>query len=137
MSHLFAAAYISTPSVPFDDHVLSGLLLAARRWNAQHGITGKLVVAEAEEADGSTSVRRFVQWIEGEPDDVRVCLQRIYDDARHTEFEIQYFGPVGARRYPTWDMAIEVVPAHQWPQAAETVIPERQPVTVEEVLGGA
>lgn len=130
---IFAAAYVSSPTVEFSDHDLSMLLLSARRYNAQHGITGKLVVAEAEADDGTTRVVRFVQWIEGEAETVRRCLRRIHADPRHDEMEIQFFGPVEARRYPGWDMAISTVPEGALATATREVVPHPTPVEPNEL----
>ena len=130
-SAVFAAAYVSTPTVDFSDRDLSLLLLAARRFNARHGITGKLVAAEIDVPGGGTRVVRFVQWIEGDAADVRACLRRIHADPRHGDIEIQLFGPVEARRFPEWDMAIATVPASTADVAAREMVPDPHPVAFE------
>jgi hypothetical protein len=99
---LFALAYVSIPTVPFSDADLSGLLLAARRWNAHYGVTGKLIVLE--EGD---RVSRFAQWIEGPESALKACFRRITDDPRHEGIDVRFRGPVAARQFPSWDMAIE------------------------------
>ena len=98
---LVAFAYLSTPTVPFSDRDLSDLLLAARLWNARHDVTGKLVALE----DGDRIVR-FAQWIEGPGPEMAVCMGRVLADDRHGDLEVRHKGPVAARRYPGWDMAI-------------------------------
>ena len=128
---VFAAAYVSTPTVAFSDRDLSMLLLAARRHNARHGITGKLVAAEIDEPGGGTRVVKFVQWIEGEAEAVRACLRRIHADARHGGLEIQFFGPVEARRFPGWDMAIATIPEATADVAAREMVPDPEPVSFE------
>lgn len=132
---LFAAAYVSTPLVPFSDRDLSTLLLGARRFNAQHAITGKLVAAEAETGGEELQVVRFVQWIEGGVDSVRLCLRRIHADPRHHAMEIQFFGLVAARRFPAWDMAIEAVPEQHLGAALRNVVPDAAPIPLHEALG--
>ena len=98
-----ALAYFSTPTVPFTDRALSDLLLSARSWNAEHGITGKLLVLE----DESGAVVRFAQWIEGAPAQLAACLTRIQADDRHTTQEVVEHGETPGRRFPGWDMAFE------------------------------
>lgn len=120
---LYAAAYVSTPTVAFSDRDLTDLLLAARRFNAAHGITGKLIVAEADHGRGPEAVR-FVQWIEGDLAEVRQCMRRIQADGRHTEIEVQFFAPVERRRFPTWDMAFEAVPLTRYLDTLHAVVPE-------------
>ncbi len=103
---LVACAYVSTPTTPFTDRDLSDLLLSARRWNARHGITGKLIVLEE---DGQ--LVRFAQWIEGAERDIEACFERIAADPRHTDLEVRRQGPIQGRRFPAWEMAIDAVPA--------------------------
>lgn len=128
---LFAAAYVSTPTAGFSDRDLSTLMLSARHFNGIHQITGKLVVAEAPGEDGTPRAVRFVQWIEGEPDDVRACLRRIYADPRHDDLQIQFFGPVPARRFPAWDMALETVPTDTVDHARSALVPDAHPVDLD------
>jgi hypothetical protein len=128
---LFAAAYVSVPTVAFSDRDLSDLLLSARRWNAEHGVTGKLVVAETDDR----RVERFVQWLEGEADDVRAALRRIRADTRHDRLELQFFAPVPARRFATWDMAFETVPLAHFDDHHAAVVPEVAEVSIDDALG--
>lgn len=128
---LYAAAYVSVPTVTFSDRDLSDLLLAARRFNAEHGVTGKLIVAES--ADRRTE--RFVQWLEGEADDVRAALRRIRADPRHDRIELQFFAPVAARRFATWDMAFETVPLAHFENSRAHVVPEAAAISLDDALG--
>lgn len=128
---LYAAAYTSVPTVAFTDRDLSDLLLGARRFNAEHGVTGKLIVAESDDQH----IERFVQWLEGEADDVRAALRRIRDDPRHARIELQFFAPVRGRRFATWDMAFETVPLVRFEDHRAEVVPEAAPVALEDVLG--
>lgn len=128
---LYAAAYVSVPTVAFTDRDLSDLLLAARRWNAEHGVTGKLVVAETDDR----RVERFVQWLEGEADDVRAALRRIRADTRHDRIELQFFAPVAARRFATWDMAFETVPLTRFEDRRAQVVPEAAAISLDDAIG--
>lgn len=100
---IHAVAYLSTPTAPFSDRDLSDLLLSARLWNAEHGITGKLLVLENDAGE----LVSFAQWIEGSPDDLAACLARIRADERHVPYETREHGEVPGRRFPGWDMAFE------------------------------
>ena len=113
---LHGLAYLSTPTVPFSDRDLSELLLAARRWNAAHGVTGKLVVLERGDR-----VVRFAQWIEGPRTELEACVRRIFDDERHGDVEVRRRGPVEKRRFPGWDMAIEPAPPERFEAEAEAL----------------
>ena len=116
---LRAFAYLSTPVVPFSDRDLNALLRSARRFNAAHGVTGKLVALEDD--DGVT---RFAQWIEGPAGALALCIERIEDDTRHTDLQVVRRGPVAARRYPGWDMAIHPASLSTFDLAVTLVIAE-------------
>lgn len=99
---LWAFGYLSTPTAPFSDRDLSDLLLSARRFNSARQVTGKLLVLEE-----GVEITQFAQWIEGPRDRLASCIERIRADPRHTDFEVVHDGPVEARRFPYWDMAVE------------------------------
>lgn len=105
---LWGLAYCSLPTTPFSDRDLSDLMQAARRANAHYGVTGRLYVLESGHGE-PPSVARFLQWIEGTEDAVGAVYARIAADTRHRNLQVLYHGPVRARRFPEWDMAIEVV----------------------------
>lgn len=130
---LFAAAYVSTPTTRFSDRDLSELMLRARHHNARDGITGKLIAAEDDDGAGGTRVVRFVQWVEGEPESVRACLRRIHADPRHDDMEIQFFGPIDARRFAAWDMALETVPPAALDAAGQALVPDATALDIEEI----
>ena len=117
---LHAVAYVSTPTEPFTDRDLSDLLLSARRWNAVHGVTGKLVVQE----EGGEIVR-FAQWIEGPETALQACIERILGDPRHSAFDVRRRGPAESRRFPGWDMAIEPVPDGAFDARAARLVADR------------
>ena len=103
---LYAFAYVSTPTVAFSDRDLSDLLLAARHANAAREVTGKLVVLE-----GPAGVVRFAQYVEGPRAGLAVVTERILADPRHGGFEVQRQGPVPARRFAGWNMALHAATA--------------------------
>lgn len=109
--------YVSTAAVPFSDRDLSDLLLAARRTNVLHGVTGKLVVLESR-----NRVLRFAQVVEGTPEGLRVVVERIRADPRHMDIQVVLDGPVRRRRFENWDMAIEAVPEARFERATEVLM---------------
>ena len=111
---LHAFAYVSTPTVPFSDRDLSDLLIAARHANAAHGVTGKLVVLE-----DASGVVRFAQYIEGPEPGLAAVTERILADPRHGAVEVRRQGPVPARRFPGWDMALHPADATSFSQEAD------------------
>lgn len=98
---LYAFAYVSAAAAPFSDRDLSDLLLAVRHANGALGVTGKLVVLE-----GPTGIVRFAQYVEGPRPGLAAAVRRILADPRHGDFEVRLSGPVAARRFAGWDMAL-------------------------------
>ncbi|MGB3544805.1 BLUF domain-containing protein [Rubrivirga sp.] len=113
---LAAFSYFSSPVVPMTDRDASDLLLAARRFNVQHHVTGKLVVLED---DGR--IARFAQWIEGPPAALWMCIGRIMSDLRHDSFEVLHRGVVEHRRFPGWDMAFQLAAPEAFAAEARAV----------------
>ena len=93
--------YSSTP-FGYDENLLSGLLLDARRCNKRDGITGALICRRDV----------YLQFLEGNDGAVRNTLQRIAHDDRHVEVVTRYDAPADTRLFSDWDMLHD--PAHSW-----------------------
>ncbi|MGF1658143.1 MAG: BLUF domain-containing protein [Rubrimonas sp.] len=98
---LFRAIYTSRP-FGFDQSILSGILMHARRANERDGITGALICR----AD------IFLQWLEGPEEQVRDALARIERDDRHIEMKIHVAELVPEREFGEWAMLHD--PAVTW-----------------------
>ena len=86
----------------FDDAMLSGILMGARRNNPRHGITGALIVR----AD------LYLQWLEGPPDALKALYARILADDRHLDVQWLDGGTLSERRFGAWAMRDD--PAQSW-----------------------
>lgn len=93
--------YASQP-FGYDDAVLAGILLDARRCNKRDGITGALICR----AD------IYVQMLEGPEAQVIRALERIRQDDRHANVRVLASGPVDHRMFGAWDMLHD--PAQSW-----------------------
>jgi hypothetical protein len=93
--------YASRP-FGFDDAMLAGILLDARRCNARDGITGMLICR----AD------LYLQLLEGEAVAVDAAYRRIAADDRHTDLRLLSRGVVAERLFPLWSMRDD--PAQSW-----------------------
>jgi hypothetical protein len=93
--------YYSQP-FGFDDSMLNGILLQARRNNARDGLTGALVV------------RRdlYLQLLEGPEAAVTATFERIKRDNRHLAVKRLACETVEARLFPDWTMRDD--PAQSW-----------------------
>lgn len=90
---LIQLIYSSRP-FGFDEAILGGVLLDARRCNARDDITGALIC------------RRdiYLQLLEGPTAAVRAAFGRIRRDDRHIDVKLHSSEPVDARLFAEWDM---------------------------------
>jgi hypothetical protein len=116
---VFRAIYTSQP-FGFDEGILGGILLDARRANLRDGVTGALICR----AD------IYLQWLEGPEDLVRATLARIKRDDRHLEVTLHVAELVPERMFGQWAMLHDPAATWIWSQkevaegAAERATPE-------------
>ena len=116
---LFRAIYSSRP-FGFDDGILSGVLMDARRANLRDGITGALICR------GDI----YLQWLEGPEDKVRNTLARIERDDRHLEVTLHVAEAMSDRMFGEWAMLHDPAASWIWSQdevaggAVERATPE-------------
>lgn len=120
---LIQLIYASRP-FGYDDAMLGGILLDARRCNARDGITGALICR----AD------LYLQLLEGPERAVEDCFGRIQHDDRHIEPRVLLKRTVKTRLFPDWAMRDD--PAQSWIWSREAVRDGAMERTTEdEVLG--
>lgn len=93
--------YASRP-FGFDDAMLNGILIDARRCNQRDDITGALVCR------GDL----YLQYLEGPETAVAAAFTRIADDDRHLEVTRLVWAPITVRLFPKWAMLDD--PARSW-----------------------
>lgn len=100
--------YASRP-FGFDDAILSGILIDARRCNKRDDITGALVCRHDI----------YLQMLEGPSDKVEAAYQRILRDDRHANLTKLVSRPIDSRLFAGWDMLHD--PAQSWHWTAQDV----------------
>lgn len=98
-SPVFHVVYQSAATVPFEESELGALLTQARRWNADHALTGVLLYGDG----------RILQVLEGAEADVRHIFARIARDHRHTAVVKLAEGPIKQRQFAGWSMGFKPV----------------------------
>lgn len=93
--------YYSQP-FGFDDAMLDGILLQARRNNARDGLTGALIVR------GDL----YLQLLEGPAPALAATFAKIERDDRHLAVKRLALGAVDTRLFPDWTMRDD--PAQSW-----------------------
>ncbi|WP_426167342.1 BLUF domain-containing protein [Sandarakinorhabdus sp. DWP1-3-1] len=91
----------------FDDAMLDGILLQARRNNPRDGLTGALIVR----AD------LYLQLIEGPEAAIDATFARIARDDRHLQVTKICHGPAAERLFPAWSMRDDPVKSWMWTAA--------------------
>ena len=86
----------------FDEAMLNGILLDARRCNERDGITGALIVR----------CDLYLQLLEGPTEKVLATYHRIIVDDRHVQVKLMVRRQVEARMFPGWAMRDD--PAKSW-----------------------
>lgn len=86
--------YVSQPRPGLDEDELAKLMEVSRRRNETDRITGALLKYAGH----------FVQVLEGPPEAVDACFDRICADPRHFDIELLMRGPLPLRRFERWSM---------------------------------
>ena len=100
---LHRVVYASQP-FGFDQAMLNGILVDARRCNVRDDITGALICR----AD------LYLQWLEGPESAVRGAYARIARDHRHLGVRCLLEGPVEERLFPDWAMRDDAARSWVW-----------------------
>jgi hypothetical protein len=93
----------------FDDAMLGGILIQARRNNARDGLTGALIVRHD----------LYLQLLEGPDAVVETTYGRICRDNRHLAVRLISCAAVTERLFPEWSMRDD--PAQSWLWTAKEV----------------
>lgn len=122
MSDLTQLVYFSRP-FGFDDAMLNGILMSARRNNPRHAITGALICRPDV----------YMQLLEGPRPAVEGLYKAIQRDNRHLEVTLCFCHPAAERMFPNWAMRDD--PARSWLWSpAEVNAGAIEKATPEEVL---
>ncbi|WP_427454082.1 BLUF domain-containing protein [Litorimonas sp. WD9-15] len=86
---------------PASSHAaVQDILKSSQRNNVAHEITGLLLF------DGD----RYIQILEGVPQNLDLLFSKISSDSRHHSLELLHRGPVASRAFSDWRMAYEEMP---------------------------
>jgi hypothetical protein len=103
---VYRVIYTSLP-FGFDEGILGGILMDARRANERDGITGALICR----AD------IYLQWLEGPEEQVRKAVDRIKHDDRHLEMKVHVAEFVPDRVFGKWAMLHDPATTWIWSQS--------------------
>lgn len=98
---LLQIIYVSQP-FGFDEAMLYGILMDARRNNLRDDVTGALICRDDA----------YLQLIEGPETSILNTYARIASDSRHVDVNFLFGEPVSNRLFPGWAMRDD--PARSW-----------------------
>ncbi|WP_425389556.1 BLUF domain-containing protein [Ekhidna sp.] len=99
MSSLYRLIYTSFRKPECDEEEIDNILSACKKNNPGRNVTGVLLHSD----------KRFIQYIEGEKDEVLDLYELIKDDPRHTSVNQRNFEPIANRIFPSWEMGYKDV----------------------------
>jgi hypothetical protein len=91
---MFSLTYVSTASRTMQDSDLDALLRESREWNKSHSLSDLLLYK-----DGF-----FMQFLEGEKDEVMTILSKIKRDPRHHSMFVIFHEEREVREFSAWSM---------------------------------
>lgn len=91
----------------FDQAVLDGILMAARRNNRANDVTGALICRQD----------MYIQLVEGPDEAIDALYHRISLDDRHTEVQLEVSRQVEERMFPNWSMLDDTAPSMTFSQS--------------------
>lgn len=103
--------YTSLAQTTASKDVVQDILDTSHRNNIANGVTGLLLF------DGV----RYIQILEGEPENVDQLFETIRQDKRHTALELLHRGGIDGRAFQNWRMAYEALPPGLLDQLAENM----------------
>lgn len=90
----------------FDEAMLAGILIQARRNNRANDITGALICRRD----------MYIQLIEGPDAAIDALFAEISKDDRHTDVQLEASGHVDQRMFPEWEMLDDTMPSMTFSQ---------------------
>ncbi|MGH1338789.1 MAG: BLUF domain-containing protein [Aureispira sp.] len=103
MSSLYNLVYVSTRLPNCDEKELQTILAESRTKNDSKNITGILLY----------SSNRFLQYLEGDKEEIFSLYRNIKKDKRHQQVALLYHVPIKERIFPSWQMGYRDLDAEQ------------------------
>jgi len=94
MSNLYKLVYTSSRRPDCGEAEIARILAACRVNNPKRNITGILL----------HSKHRFLQYLEGDKDEIMRLFSYVKKDERHGGVNLRYYSPIKERIFPSWQM---------------------------------
>lgn len=99
MSNLYKLVYTSSRRPNCDEAEIEKILASCKKNNPSREITGVLL----------HSNHRFIQYLEGDKEQIMHLFEAIKGDNRHGGVNLRYYAPIENRIFPSWHMGYKNV----------------------------
>lgn len=99
MKQLYRLVYTSARNAKCTDEEILKILDACKRNNPGKDITGVLLHSD----------KRFIQYLEGDKDEIKALYEKIAQDPRHGGVTERNYEPIAKRVFPDWHMGYKDV----------------------------
>lgn len=99
MSNLYKLVYTSSRRPNCDEAEIEKILASCKKNNPSREITGVLL----------HSNHRFIQYLEGDKEEIMHLFEAIKGDNRHGGVNLRYYAPIENRIFPSWHMGYKNV----------------------------
>ncbi|WMX14064.1 MULTISPECIES: BLUF domain-containing protein [unclassified Aureispira] len=99
MPDLYKLVYTSSRKSSCNTTEIENILASCRKNNPSKNITGVLLHSD----------RRFIQYLEGDKDEIMGLFEAIKGDDRHGGVNLRYYSPIENRLFPSWHMGYKNV----------------------------
>jgi|VirMetMinimDraft_7_1064189.scaffolds.fasta_scaffold17264_2 hypothetical protein len=99
MASLYKLIYTSSRRPNCDATEIENILASCRKNNPSKDVTGVLLHSD----------HRFIQYLEGDKDEIMRLFEYIKKDERHGGVNLRYYTPIEERIFPSWQMGYKDV----------------------------
>ena len=99
MSSLYKLIYTSSRKLNCDSAEIDKILASCKKNNPSKNITGVLLHSD----------HRFIQYLEGDKEEIMHLFEAIKEDHRHGGVNLRYYTPIKERVFPSWHMGYKDV----------------------------
>lgn len=99
MTSLYKLIYTSSRRPNCDATEIENILASCRKNNPSKDVTGVLLHSD----------HRFIQYLEGDKDEIMRLFEYIKKDERHGGVNLRYYTPIEERIFPSWQMGYKDV----------------------------
>lgn len=124
MNNLYRLVYTSFRKPECTDDEINNILSACNKNNPGRDVTGVLLHSE----------NRFIQYMEGDKEELEKLFNHIKTDDRHTAVNKRNFETISERLFPSWEMGYRDLSANE--MVYQTEVSPQNKETIDQLFEG-